>query len=105
MARRVSAVRRSWTEVWAGRLMPNPVHFIMAPSSEDGLRQTFAEAHRRHTVRINTRFRRTGQLWHVRFIGAIISEHHVIACAGRSVMDRGRAGNDDKPVELAYVQA
>jgi hypothetical protein len=27
--------------------LPNPVHFIMTPGHEDGLRATFAEAHHR----------------------------------------------------------
>jgi hypothetical protein len=34
----------SGTEFPAQRLMPNPVHFIMSPGHEDGLRATFAEA-------------------------------------------------------------
>jgi hypothetical protein len=41
------AARKSGTEVWAYCLMPSHVYFVMARSSEDGLRQTFAEAHRR----------------------------------------------------------
>ena len=44
-------------------LMPNHVHFLMIPSSEDGRRATFAEAHRRYTARIHARERWTGHLW------------------------------------------
>ena len=36
-------------------LMPNHVHLIVRPSDEDGLRATFAEAHRRYTGAFNTR--------------------------------------------------
>jgi putative transposase len=41
--------------VWSYCLMPNHVHFILVPEGEDGLRATFAEAHRRYTARIHAR--------------------------------------------------
>jgi putative transposase len=43
--------------------MPNHVHLIVRLSDEDGLRATFAEAHRRDTGAINTRFHWTGHLF------------------------------------------
>lgn len=58
-----SAARRPGTAVWACRLTPNPVHFIITPSDPDGLRRTFAEAHRRHTARIHARRGRSGHPW------------------------------------------
>jgi putative transposase len=42
--------------VWAYCLMPNHVHLIAIPADADGLRATFAEAHRRYTGVINARF-------------------------------------------------
>jgi len=44
-----TAARRARTAVWAYCLMPNHVHLIVTPADEDGLRATFAEAHRRYT--------------------------------------------------------
>ena len=38
---------RAGATVWAYCLMPNHVHVIAVPSDEDGLRSTFADAHRR----------------------------------------------------------
>ena len=35
--------------VWAYYLMPNQVHLIVVPKSEDGLRGAIGEAHRRYT--------------------------------------------------------
>jgi len=35
--------------------MPNHVHLIAVPESEDGLRRAIGEAHRRYTRRINVR--------------------------------------------------
>ncbi len=64
----------------------------MAPSTEDGLRQTFAEAHRRYTVRINTRFQQTGHLWQGRFSSVVMDEPHFIAAARYVPMNPVRAG-------------
>ncbi len=43
------AARRVQAEIWCYCLMPNHVHIIIVPSDEDGLRRTFADAHRRYT--------------------------------------------------------
>ena len=42
-------------EVWAYCLMPNHVHLIAVPQSEDALTRAIGEAHRRFTRRINFR--------------------------------------------------
>jgi putative transposase len=39
--------------VWSYCLMPNHVHMIMVPQSEEGLRRAIGEAHRRYTRRVN----------------------------------------------------
>ena len=54
--------------------MPNHVHFIMVPSEPDGLRATFAEAHRRYTAMIHARDKWTGYLWQGRFSSTAIDE-------------------------------
>jgi putative transposase len=86
------AARKSETEIWAYCLMPNHVHFIMAPSTEVGLRQTFAEAHRRYTGRINARFKQTGHLWQGRFSSVAMDERHLFAAARYVPMNPVRAG-------------
>ena len=58
-------------------LLPNHVHIIFAPSDEDGLRRTFANAHRRYTGYINTRMRVTGHLWQGRFGSVVMDEEHL----------------------------
>ena len=58
---------RCGVEVWAYCLMPNHVHLIAVPSSEDGLRRAIGEAHRRYTRRINFREGWRGYLWQGRF--------------------------------------
>jgi putative transposase len=69
-----TAARRAGTAVWAYCLMPNHVHLIVTPAGADGLRATFAEAHRRYTGAINARFRWTGHLFQGRF-GAVVMAH------------------------------
>src|SRR5438067_9129101 len=61
------AARKAGTGVWSYCLMPNHVHVIVVPEDEDGLRRTFADAHRRYTGFINARQRWTGHLWQGRY--------------------------------------
>jgi putative transposase len=42
-------------EVWAYCLMPNHVHLVAVPGSEDSLRRAIGEAHRRYTRHVNFR--------------------------------------------------
>ena len=42
-------------EVWAYCLMPNHVHLIVVPESEEGLCRAIGEAHRRYTRHVNFR--------------------------------------------------
>lgn len=43
------AARRADARVISYCLMPNHVHLIVIPADSDGLRRTFADAHRRYT--------------------------------------------------------
>ena len=69
--------KKAGSEIWAYCLMPNHVHLIVVPSDEDGLRQTFADAHRRYTGHINARNRWTGHLWQGRFGAVAMDEAHL----------------------------
>ena len=59
--------------------MPNHVHLIATPAGADGLRATFAEAHRLYTATINARFRWTGHLFQGRFGAVVMDEPHLLA--------------------------
>ena len=86
------AAKASGTEIWAWRLMPNHVHFIMTPGHEDGLRATFAEAHRRYSARIHARLKLTGHLWQGRFSSTPMDERHLIAAARYLALNPVAAG-------------
>lgn len=71
------AAVKAETEIWCYCLMPNHVHLIVVPSDPDGLRRTFADAHRRYTAYINARHRWTGHLWQGRFGAVVMDEEHL----------------------------
>ena len=71
--------RKCHVEVWAYCLMPNHVHLIMVPETEDGLGRAVGEAHRRYTNFINARARWTGHLFQRRFSSVAMDEGHLMA--------------------------
>ncbi|HXV01125.1 MAG TPA: transposase, partial [Caulobacteraceae bacterium] len=87
-----TAAKASDTEVWAYCLMPNHVHFIMVPAHEDGLRATFAQAHRRYTGIIHAREKWTGHLWQGRFSSTAMDEAHLHAAIRYVDLNPVRAG-------------
>jgi putative transposase len=114
------AARRAGSSVWSYCLMPNHVHLIVVPSHEDGLRQTFADAHRRYTSYINARHSWTGHLWQGRYGAVAMDEAHLVAAARYVALNPVRArlteraeawpwssarshlaGKDDELVEVA----
>jgi putative transposase len=87
-----AAARRAGAAIWAYCLMPNHVHLIVTPADEDGLRATFAEAHRRYTGNINARFRWTGHLFQGRFGAVAMDEEHLLASARYIALNPVTAG-------------
>jgi len=82
---------RARTKVWAYCLMPNHVHMIVVPSNEDGLRQTFADLHRRYTSFVNARARTTGHLWQGRYGSVIMDEAHLLTAVRYVTLNPVRA--------------
>ena len=73
--------REEGVEIWSYCLMPNHIHLIAVPSSEDGLRRAIGEAHRRYTRRINFREKWRGYLWQGRFASFVMDEPYLVAAA------------------------
>lgn len=71
--------RRAGVAVWAWCLMPNHVHLLLVPSSEDGLRDALAEAHRRYSRGVNFRKDWRGYLWQGRFASCPTDAAHAVA--------------------------
>jgi len=72
---------RCKVEVWAYSLMPNHVHLIAAPESEDGLQRAIGEAHRRYTRRVNFRSGWQGHLYQGRFALFPMDKRYLLAAA------------------------
>jgi len=71
---------------------PIDSHIIIVPSDEDGLRRTFADAHRRYTGYINARMRVTGHLWQGRFGSVVMDEEHLSHAVRYVSLNPVRAG-------------
>jgi putative transposase len=99
------AARRSGTAVWAYCLMPNHVHLIVVPADEDGLRRTFADAHRRYTGFINARHRWTGHLWQGRYGAVAMDEAHLAAAARYVALNPVRARIVERAEHWAWSSA
>ena len=99
------AAPASGTEIWAYCLMPNHVHFIMTPSHADGLRATFAEAHRRYSARIHASLKLTGHLWQGRFSSTAMDERHLIAAARYVAMNPVAAGITRRAADWPWSSA
>ena len=59
--------RAHHVEIWAWCLMPNHVHLIAVPHTEEALSRAIGEAHHLYTRRINFREKWRGHLWQERF--------------------------------------
>jgi putative transposase len=84
--------RQAKVEIWAWCLMPNHVHLIAVPKTEDGLRRAIAETHRRYAAYINARARRTGHLFQARFGSTVMDDAHLMAAIAYVSLNPLRAG-------------
>ena len=83
---------RCKVQIWAYCLMPNHVHLIATPESEDGLRRAIGEAHRRYTRYINFHKNWKGHLWQGRFASFPMDENYLIATARYIELNPVKAG-------------
>ncbi|MDX8396186.1 MAG: transposase [Mariprofundaceae bacterium] len=94
--------RQSGTEIWSYCLMTNHVHLIMVPSSEDGLRASLGEAHRRYTLHINERENCRGHLWQERFHSFPMDEHYLLAATRYVELNPVHANMVDRAEDYAW---
>ena len=83
--------RKCNVAIWAYCLMPNHVHLIAVPETEEGLRLAIGEAHRRYSSMINRRQKWTGHLWQGRFSSFPMDETYLLAAAKYIEMNPVRA--------------
>lgn len=87
----VKSKTRSRVNVWAYCFMPNHVHLVVVPESEDSLRQFFSESHRQYTREINKRSNWRGHLWQERFHSFVMDEKHLVMAVRYTELNPVRA--------------
>lgn len=92
-------------EIWAWCLMPNHVHLIAVPESEEGLARAIGEAHRRYTRMINFRENWRGHLWQERFASFPMDESYLLAAVRYVEMNPVAAGLVSQPDEYPWSSA
>lgn len=83
--------RKAGVEVWAYCLMPNHVHLILCPTTENGLAQALGAAHRRWANFVNARGRWRGHLFDGRFASVAMDEDHLLAAVRYVALNPVRA--------------
>ena len=91
--------------VWAYCHMPNHVHLIVVPPSEDSLCRGIGEAHRRYTRRVNVREGWRGHLWQGRFGSFVMDEPYLMAAARYVERNPVGAGLVGRAEDWAYSSA
>jgi len=91
--------------VWSYCLMPNHVHLIVVPQTEDGLKLAIGETHRRYTRRINFRMGWRGHLWQGRFSSCAMDERYLLAAARYVERNPVTAGLVNAPGDYPWSSA
>jgi putative transposase len=86
-------------------LMPNHVHLILVPSTEEGLARTVGEAHRRYTRRVNFREGWRGHLWQGRFASFVMDEPYLPAATRSIERNPVKAGLVDRAEDWPWSSA
>lgn len=92
-------------EIWAYCLMPNHVHLIAVPETEESLAGAIGEAHRRYTCRVNSRNDWSGYLWQGRFASFPMDEAHLYLAARYVELNPVRAGLVEKAWQYRWSSA
>lgn len=97
--------RKCNVAIWAYCLMPNHVHLIAVPETEEGLRLAIGEAHRRYSAMINRRQKWTGHLWQGRFSSFPMDETYLLAAVKYIEMNPVRANLAPGPYSWQWSSA
>ncbi len=96
---------RHGVRVWAYCLMPNHVHLIVVPPSEDALCRAVGEAYRRYTRRVNFREGWRGHLWQGRFGSFVMDEPYLLAATRYKERNPVKAGLVERAEDWSWSSA
>jgi putative transposase len=97
--------RRFSVDVWAYCLMPNHVHLVAVPATEDGFRHAIGRAHRKYTLHVNAREGWRGHLWQGRFASFPMDERYTVAAARYVELNPVRANLVARPEDYPWSSA
>ena len=84
-------------------LMPNHVHLLLTPSSDDGCKGLMRELGQRYVQYFNRRHGRTGTLWEGRFRSSLVeSARYVLACYRYIELNPVRAALAERPQDYEW---
>ena len=92
-------------DIWAYCLMPNHIHLIAVPETEEGLRRAIGTTHQLYSQRLNHRQRWKGHVWQGRFFSFPLSENHVLTTARYIELNPVRAKLAWTPEEWPWSSA
>ena len=92
-------------DVWAYCLMPNHVHMIAVPATEQSLGLGIGEAHRRYSRHVNSREGWRGHLWQGRFASFPMDETYLYAATRYVELNPVRAKLVSDPTEYRWSSA
>jgi putative transposase len=78
--------------LYAYCLMPNHVHFIVAPQKENSMAKVFNFTHMMYSQYFNKKHHLRGHLWQGRFYSCVLSESHLYAAIKYVEKNPKRAG-------------
>jgi len=96
---------RLGVKVWAYCLMPNHIHLMAVPSSEDVLARAVGEAHRRYSRLVNFREGVRGYLFQGRFGSCVLDERHLLAAVRYVELNPVAAGVVDTAAAYEWSSA
>ena len=88
--------------IWAYCLMPNHVHFVAVPRTEDALSKLFGHVHAQYARAINKAHEWQGHLWQERFFSTVMDEPHTMAAMRYVEQNPVRAGLCGRPDEWLW---
>ena len=92
-------------DIWAYCLMPNHVHLIAVPQSEEGLCRAIGETHRRYTRHVNFREKWRGHLWEGRFASFVMDQEHLFSAIRYVELNPVKVGLVQKPGDYPWSSA
>jgi len=92
-------------EIWAYCLMPNHVHFVGVPRTENALARTFNTAHMHYSQYYNRKRGSNGHLWQGRFFSCVLDERHAYAAVRYVELNPVRDGRVTHPEDYPWSSA